>query len=374
MPRKPYEKNLTPEQMLKKIRKLAQTDAVKGRDFIGKEMLKANKGYTDKQADMYILSFNEKAGTPQEQDIRKAQEAARAAVSHGRECPTEEYLKRRMKYKDAQVKAYLEKYNALAGTIEDQRLRKARKAGQGAASNGSPCLTEDALSNKGYTAKEIEFYLEGYQTSKGTEEEQALRKARVFGHIEANLGYDCLTEKFLQDKGYTTNQIKTYYEAYNASVSTKEGQALRKARFYGQTLARDGADCPTEEALKNKGYNDDEIMAYQKGYKAVVDNKVERSLEKEKALDAKRLQQFLDENGDVSAGFDIPELWGYKEILNSSTADKKALTASEEILNDNGLLFAFNSQTSTPSLTDSNFLALFPESEKNSNQETYSPF
>ncbi|MCS5711389.1 hypothetical protein [Candidatus Berkiella aquae] len=319
MPRKP--KHLTPEQLLNKIRKSAKDAARVGQTCYDKETLKAKKGYTDKQADIYISVFNENAGTPQEQAIRKARKAAQTAAAHGTVCPTKEVLLERG-YTEQASNAYLSAYEAAKGTDEKQAIRKARKVAQVAAGQGTPCLTKEALLKKGYTEQASDAYLSAYQASKGTDEVQSKRKACKAAQKAATRGTSCPAKEVLIERGYTEQASEAYFATYKK----------------------------TEKAKQTRLTSEQELQ----------------------------LQSLLDESSETNDYSSITSLFdslGYQEdsSLSLTEQDEQYLVEvlGEESTNSNRLIFNFNSAETT-SLTTSGFLSSLDEYEVKDTEVVYS--
>ncbi|MCS5709922.1 hypothetical protein [Candidatus Berkiella aquae] len=344
MPRNTDIKNLTPEKALQQIRKSAKTAVKQGRLCLDKTALKAKLGYTDEQADVYISTFNKNVGTPEEQALKKARKAAVDAVAHGRACPTEEYLKKRMKYTAEQVKVYLEKYKELERSKEQQALRKARKSAQGTASLGHSCYSDEALKKKGYSEKEIEAYQAAYKQSESTQEEQAKRLTRGHARTSAYHARACASEEALKKAGYTDEQITIYLATYEAAKGTEQEQALRKARYDAQEQAYRCRPLPTEEKLKEKGYSEEQITAFLQSYQMTLDKKVQKLLTKvreamskeeinpnddsEKRI-AKRSRAVFDDSEDRMVNDEEASLLLFSSCKHNTPSDTSCTQAAE---------------------------------------------
>ncbi|MCS5711390.1 hypothetical protein [Candidatus Berkiella aquae] len=361
MPRKPTNP-LTPDQLLNKIRKSGKQAARDGRTCHDKETLKVKRGYTDEQADAYISAFNETAGTPQEQVIKKVRKAAQAAAAHGTSCPTKEVLLKKG-YTVQAADAYLSAYEAAKGTDEKQTIRKARQAAQAAATHGVPCPTKEALIIKGYNKQTLDTYLSAYQASKGTDEEQAIRRARTAAQVAAAKGVSCMTKEALIKSGYTEKTSDAYLSAYQATKGTDEEQTIRKARTVAQVTAAHGAPCLTKEELIKKGYTEQASEVYFTTYEKSKKSKTTR-LTKEQELQLQSLLNQSSEINDYSCIASFLDSLGYEEstslLLTEQDEQYLAELLDEEVTNSNGLLFNFNSAETT-SLTTSGFLSSFDE-------------
>ncbi|MCS5711391.1 hypothetical protein [Candidatus Berkiella aquae] len=363
MPRKPTN-HLTPDQLLKKIRQSAKYAASVGQTCYDKEILKAKKGYTDDQADVYIAVFNENAGTPQEQAIRKARHAAQMAAGKGALCLTKEALLKKG-YSEQASEAYLAAYKESKGSDEEQAIRQARRAAQLVAMHGAPCPTKEVLLKKGYTEQTSEAYLAAYKKTNGTDEDQAIRKARRAAQVAAGQGTPCPTKEALLKKGYSEQASEIYLAAYKESKGTDEEQAIRKASYVARLAVSRGTPCPTKEALLKKGYTEQTSEAYLATYEKSKNAKNARLTREQELQQLQNQLNQSNEKNDYSCFASLIDSLGYQEDTSSSLTEQEEQYLAEVLEEEsaNNLFFNFNSAETT-SLTASGFLSSLDEVDR----------
>lgn len=218
--------NISQSNLLIRIKKLGARYARMG-NHDGRrpllESLKDKNKYTDAQANAYLEGFDSVKITAEERALQIAKKTASNSAFKGYQSATPEYLKEKLHYTDAQIAAYLEKHDRLSGTLEEQRLRRAKATGYRQAIDGRKCPARDTLLKK-FSEQAADAYLQAFHdavensTVTITPERSALLIAKNAGRkyaIKNNL--PPLPADLKIKNNYTDKQVEAYLQAFNKS-------------------------------------------------------------------------------------------------------------------------------------------------------------
>ncbi|MCS5711067.1 hypothetical protein [Candidatus Berkiella aquae] len=241
--------------------------------------------------------------------LRKAKSSGSQSARQGNQRPSIEVLQN--KYTQEQIEAYFQGYDRIAGTPEEQEQRKAKIAGALRANQGMPRPTIEELQNK-YNQEQITIYLHAYNKTIGTAEEQARRKAIISGRQRARTGGSRPTHEILRKK-YSEEHIAVYLKAYDEKAGTSEAVNLLKARETGRKSAQRRCIRPTIETLQYRNhYTLEQAQAYLIGF----DKGCERQRQQSQLVSQIQVQV----SEDVIATHDCPPL-SYLELLEEAYLD-----------------------------------------------------
>jgi len=280
-----FTKNMDKEEAigLSKASQAGKSAAFRGNARSTEEELKEEKQYTDLQIAAFLTAFDAAVSDEALQGIRKAATLGTQAAHRGLKTPLREQVKEKNQFTDAQVDAYFSAYTKGAGDERVQELKKVKRLGSTAARTGLTCPSKEELLKK-YDGQDalVNAYLDSYDNAKGTESEQALRKAITIGQSAGRRGEERPSEKLLKQRNnYSDEQVKAYLTAFDETVGDPEEQALKKASSKGTNAARNGRYRPTEDGLKKKsGYTDTQIQVYYAAFDKVAGNEEGQGLRK----------------------------------------------------------------------------------------------
>jgi hypothetical protein len=188
--------------------------------------------------------------------ILKAMQNGKQAARYGSVKPSIELLVFKKGYSMDEAHAYIDSYNKAAGSDEEQRLRRAKRAGAQAALMGFNCPSYHQLIRKGYGDEDIKAYFSVFKRVAGTEQQQKERRIKLSGYQAAKYGCRRPNENKLKNKGYNEEEMKIYYEAYDNAVGESEEQLVRKVKREAYQMARLKVTRPNESYLLKRGLNE----------------------------------------------------------------------------------------------------------------------
>lgn len=208
-------------------------------------------------------------------------------------------------------------------TLTVSQRKKAQNAAIKCASRGLRCKSIEELMKNGYTQEQAEFYRATYKRLEKSPAEKLIQQAACNGYQAGRLSYTRKTfEELTDENGYTHEQAKAYYDAYDKAAGTPEEQKVRSAKRAGRDAGRRARKCKTEKELKEeKGYTSDQAKTYINSYK----------------LGKKRLRQQDVDDSIVQETSPQKRRRIEQPLENENVWDQMAIIDSEilEFLNDN---------------------------------------